>query len=98
MIDDEGKLLWETVPVAAQQEMMDDTKPRAAGEQGMPVAHQNGLTDMDSTPLKRRIIEALKNAPHNLKIISDGASMLFSGTEIDTNPLYEVLVKASCGM
>jgi hypothetical protein len=102
-VDDEGNTIWETVPVATQgEEMMDDTQPRAAQE-GNPVApRQEGPTTMESTPLTRRIIEALKNTPHNLNVISDGAGMLYSGTALGNNPSslydFDVQVKASCGM
>jgi hypothetical protein len=102
--DGEGKVMWETKPWAAQQEMLDDTKPRAEDNQPA-VALQKQLMgqDMDSTPLKRRIIDALTKAPHYLKVVSDGTNMLFSGEELELekpSSLYdfEVQVKASCGM
>jgi hypothetical protein len=77
-----------------------DTVPRVT-EEGNPV----GTNEEDSTPLKRRIIQALQNAPQsNLSmIVSDGSSMLFSRTELElgnTSSLYdfEVQVLESCGM
>jgi hypothetical protein len=75
-----------------------DTVPRVT-EEGIETNEE------DSTPLKRRIIQALQNAPQsNLSmIVSDGSSMLFSRTELElgnTSSLYdfEVQVLESCGM
>jgi hypothetical protein len=103
--DGEGKIIWETKPWAPGHEMTDDMKPTVDMDQ-LPVAgkeKQWKRRDTDSTPLKRRIIDALTRAPHFLKVVSDGSNMLFSGEELELGKPssmydFEVQVKASCGM